>query len=177
MARHDGGMGVSARYDWVGGYTAVSGPLTAKARLGGSGEPAGTLTFADGTGAGQANFVYSRAISLAATTYLDIDLKGGGGELDVLNVAMAATAVKLVLLEITTPASGTSLRFGPQNRTNAAQLWFQDVTANFYVTVLDKFYMCDARAGWALDATHKVISLYNPGASTVAATLRVVGTK
>ena len=160
-----------------GGYLATAAPLSAAERLGAAGGPSLAWDVVDGTGAGQVNFVYRKAVSLAATTYLDIDLKGGGGELDVLNVAMAATAVKFVLLQVTTPASGTSLRLGPQGRTNAAQLWFQAVTANFYDVVADTLVMWDSRAGWALDATHKVLSLYNPGASTVAATLWVMGTK
>lgn len=170
-------MGLSAKFDVVGGFSHSSGSLTAANKTGGTGMPTGLCTFADGTGASQANFVYLRSISLVATTYLDIDLKGGGGELDVLNVAMAATAVKLVYLQITTPGASTSLRLGPQNRSNAAALWFADVTTNFYVTVLDQFLIHDKRAGWAIGASTKVLSVYNPGAATVAATLVVVGTK
>lgn len=166
-------MGFRAKAPWKFGYqwTVAGSPLIAAEKI------IAEFDLADGTGAGQANAAYKKEISLAATTYLDLDLKGGGGELDVRGGAMAMTAVKLVILKLTTPGASTSLRFGPQNRTNAAQLWFQDVTANFYLTVLDKLYMGDARAGWALDATHKVISLYNPGASTVAGTLWVFGTK
>lgn len=170
-------MGLQSRIELQGGYTWTSGPLTAAAAIAGLNEPAGVTAFSDGTGAGQANFVYSKNFSINATTMLLIDLKGGGGELDVLNVLMAATAVKAILLQIDTPASGTSLRFGPQNQTNAAQLWFQDVTANFYMTVLDKMFLDDPRAGWALDATHKVLAIYNPGAGAVTGKLRVWGTK
>lgn len=170
-------MGLAARLDMSGGYTWTSGDLKATGRFGSSTWPAGTLSFEDGTGSGQANFVYRAALSIAATTMQLIDLKGGTGELDTLNTAMAATAVKFVFLQITTPGASTSLRFGPQNQTNAAQLWFQATTANFYETVLDKFMMSDARAGWSLDATHKVLGIYNPGASTVAGTLIVMGTK
>lgn len=166
-------MGLTAKLNWQGGYTwTESGsPLTASERI------VELLTLTNGTGSGQANCVYKKAISLAATTYLDIDLKGGGGELDVRGTAMAMTAVKAVLLVVTTPAAATSLRFGPQNRTNAAQLWFSGVTADEYVTVLDKLYMADARAGWSLGASTKVVSIYNPGAATVAGTLWVFGTK
>lgn len=170
-------MGLNARIDLVGGFDVTSGILRAAAASGPGNTPSGQMLLTDGTGVGQANFVYTRAISLAATTYLDIDLKGAAGALDVLNVAMAATAVKAVLLEITTPAAATSLRFGPQGRTDVAQLWFQAVTANFYDIVFDKFFMCDTRAGWPIGATTKVISLYNPGAATVAGTLWVFGTK
>jgi len=165
-------MSLDMQYQLAGGYTWASGVLTASEQF-----ASFVQTFTEGTSTNQINFVYKRAVSLATTTYLDIDLKGGGGELDVLNVAMAATAVKGVFLKVTTPASGTSLRLGPQGRTDAAQLWFQAVTANFYDTVSDIFVMSDRGAGWALGASTKVLSLYNPGASTVAATLYVVGTK
>lgn len=170
-------MGLAARLDMTGGYTWTSGDLRATGKFGGSTWPAGSLSFEDGTGSGQANFVYRVALSVPATTMQTYDLKGGGGELDTLNVAMAATAVKFVFLQITTSGASTSLRFGPQNQTDAAQLWYQAVTANFYETVLDKFMMSDARAGWALGASTKKVCVYNPGASTVAATLIVMGTK
>jgi len=160
-----------------GGYTFGAVTPTAGDRFGNPSSAAGLIEFADGTGAGQANQVFQASLSIAATTMQTYDLKGGGGELDVLNVALAMTAVKFVYVEITTPAASTSLRFGPQNVANAAQLWFQATTANFYATVLSKLLMEDARAGWALDATHKTISLYNPGASTVAGKLWVIGTK
>lgn len=170
-------MGLQSEINVAGGYTFGAARPTSSNRFGITGAPAGLIQFADGTGAGQANQVFEAALSVAATTMQLYDLKGGNGELDVLNVALAMTAVKFVYLEITTPASGTSLRFGPQGQTNAAQLWFQAATANFYSTVYSKYMMEDARAGWALDATHKVLGVYNPGASTVTGKLWVFGTK
>lgn len=170
-------MALAAKINWTGGYTHTSGALTASGRFGTSPMPAGLTTFADGTGVGQANQVFSKTFSILTTATQLYDLKGGNGELDVLNVALAMTAVKLVLIEITTPAASTSIRFGPQNQTNAAQLWFQAATANFYDTVHSKFMQEDARAGWALDATHKVIALNNPGLATVAGRILVIGTK
>ncbi len=171
-------MGLTANIAVTGGYTFGTGVQpTASNRFGISGAPSGAIAFADGTGVGQANQVFQAALSIAATTMQLYDLKGGNGELDVLNVLLAMTAVKFVYLEITTPAAATSLRFGPQAQTNAAQLWFQAATANFYDIVYSKFLMEDARAGWALDATHKVLGIYNPGAATVAGRLWVIGTK
>lgn len=170
-------MGLEATFKLSGGFGHTSGLLTASGRFGTAPMPIGTIAIADGTGAGQANQVFLAAFSIAATTMQLYDLKGGNGELDVLNAALAMTAVKMVAVEITTPASTKSLRFGPQNQTNAAQLWFQAATANFYDTVLSKFLQEDVRAGWALDATHKVLALYNPGAVAVAGSLVVVGTK
>jgi hypothetical protein len=170
-------MGLQSRINIAGGYAWTSGSLTASTRFGATGMPAGSLVLADGTGAGQANFAYRVSISLAATTMVAYDLKGGGGELDERNIAMAATAVKVVVLQVTTPGASTSLRFGPQNQSDAAQLWFPGVTANDYVIVKDKLYMDDARAGWAIGASTKKLCVYNPGAATVAAILFVMGTK
>jgi hypothetical protein len=170
-------MGLQAKFNLTGGFLHTSGALSATGRMGTSPMPIGLTTFADGTGAGQANQVFLASFSINATTMQLYDLKGGNGELDVLNAALAMTAVKLVIVEITTPAASTSIRFGPQNQTNAAQLWFQAATANFYDTVSDALFQKDARAGWALDSTHKVLGLYNPGAAAVAGTLLVVGTK
>jgi hypothetical protein len=170
-------MGLAANLSWSGGYVHTIGALRAAGRFGVAPMPSGQAVIADGTGAGQANQVFSVAFSVGPSSFASYDLKGGGGELDVLNVALAMTAVKLVAVEITTPAANTSLRFGPQNQTNAAQLWFQAATANFYDTVLSRLMQEDIRAGWALDATHKTIHLYNPGLAAVAGALLVVGTK
>lgn len=167
-------MGLAARLDMRAGYdwTVSPSPFRAAEQL-----SVFALSFTDGTGSGQANFVYKNDFSILTTATLSIDLKGGGGETDVRNVLMAATAVKAVLLKITTPGAGTSIRFGPQNVANAAQLWFQAATANFYDVVEDTLVKMDRVDGWALDATHKVVSLHNPGASTVAGTLWIFGTK
>lgn len=170
-------MGLTANFKLAGSFAHTSGVLSAAGRFGASPLPDGTISLTDGTGANQANQVFVAALNIAATTTQLYDMKGGNGELDVLNVALAMTAVKLVVVEITTPGASTSLRFGPQAQTNAAQLWFQATTANFYATVLSKMLHEDARAGWALDATHKVLALYNPGAAAVVGTLLVVGTK
>lgn len=171
-------MGLQAAISVAGGFSQIASLLTTAGRFGVSPMPNGQISIADGTGPGQANQVFLAPFSIPPTTMQLYDLKGGNGELDVLNELLAMTAVKLVLAEITTPAVNTAIRFGPQNQTNAAQLWFEAVTANFYDTVNSHLLQEDVRAGWALDATHKVIGLYNPdGAVTVAGILLVVGTR
>lgn len=170
-------MGLAANLPHTGGFLVKSGGLRASGKFGDTGMPGGVLSFADGTGSGQANFVYKASLSISASATTLIDLKGGNGELDVLNVAMAATAVKFVLLEITTPGAGVSLRFGPQNQTNAAQLWFSGVGTTAYATVLHRLRMEDSVTGWAVGSSTKVLAVNNPSASTVAATLLVIGTK
>lgn len=167
-----------ARIVWTDGVYDATGARSYRSRFGTSPTPSGVFQLTNGTGTGQANQVYEAALSIATGATTLIDLKGGNGETDVLGVALAMTAVKGVELILTTaPATGVSLRFGPQNQTNAAQLWFQAATANFWIEVKDRFAHFDRHAGWALDATHKVLAINNPGAGTVAAWLRVIGTK
>jgi hypothetical protein len=170
-------MGLQARYRFAGGYLVTSGPLKAEARMGTGGEPGGDCRFDDGTGAGQANQLFAPDFTIAAGATQLYDLKGGSGELDVLNVALALVAVKLVLIELDTPAAGTSIRFGPQNATNAAALWFGGVTATFYDTIRSKLLQADEVTGWTIGASTKVIALHNPGAASVSGSLRVIGVK
>jgi hypothetical protein len=170
-------MGLQARYRFTGGYLVTSGSLKAEARVGSGGEPGGNCRFDDGTGAGQANQIFATDFTIASGATQLYDLKGGNGELDVLNVALAMVKVKLVLIELDTPAAGTSIRFGPMNQTNAAQLWFQNVTANFYDTVRHILNQADEVTGWTIGASTKVIALHNPGAASVSGSLRVIGVK
>lgn len=174
-------MGLTYREQWTGGYRLTD---SADARRAIRSEwddnvaPSGIFLLADGTGDNQANSVFEAAFTIAATTMQLYDLKGGNGEKDALNVTLAMTKVKGVAVVLTTaPAAGVSVRFGPQNQTDAAQLWFQAATANFYQEVRSRMMQFDPVSGWALDATHKVIALYNPGASAVSGFLRVVGCK
>lgn len=171
-------MGLTLSKRVAGGYTlTTAGGLKASERMNRGTAPVGSFDLADGTGSGQANCVFAADFSIATTAFQLYDLKGGGGELDVVNVALAMTAVKEVLIQITTPGASTSIRFGPQAQTNAAQLWFQAATTNFWQEIRNILWAADPVSGWALDSTHKVIALYNPGGSTVAGKIRVTGTK
>lgn len=169
-------MSLATRIRWLDGVVYASGGISYRSRYGESPTPSGAWTLTDGTGSGKANDVYEKVFTIVAGATLSVDLKGGGGELNVANLALAFTAVKSVEVIITTaPASGVSLLVGPQGVTNAAQLWFQAATANFYDTVRDRFGQFDRATGWALDATHKILPLKNPGASSVSGWLRVIG--
>lgn len=171
-------MGLAAQIDWTGGVTETSGNLSASSRFGTAPTPSGSWALTDGTGSAQANQVYESLFTIAAGVTLQIDLKSGAGEKDVLNLALAMTAVKSVeVLLSTTPAAGVSLQLGPQGLANAAQLWFQAATANFYDTIRDRFANQDRAVGWALDATHKIVGVKNPGAGSVSGWLRIIGTQ
>ncbi|HEY1191553.1 MAG TPA: hypothetical protein VGE74_28230 [Gemmata sp.] len=171
-------MGLIARIRWTDGVLMESAGLRFRSRFDSAPAPSGLVSLGDGTGSGQANDVYEALLTVATGTTTLIDLKGGGGETNVLNQTLAFTKVKGVELILTTaPAAGVSLRLGPQGATNAAQLWFQAATANFWQEVRDRFAMFDRVTGWSLDATHKVLAISNPGADDVSCWLRVIGVR
>lgn len=171
-------MGVSAQIDWAGNVRVEDGDLNFRSRYGVAPAPTGLVKLGDGTGAGQANAVYIASFTIPAGNTQQIDLKGGNGEKDVLNVALAFTAVKDVeVVLVTDPGSGVSVQFGPQGLTNAAQLWFQAATTNFWEEVKDRMAKLDRAVGWAIGASTKVLGLKNPGASPVTVWVRVIGTK
>lgn len=171
-------MGLTYREQVNGGYLLTSGSLKYRSDWDDGVFPTGITQLTNGTGDNQANSVFEAAFSIAATTMQLYDLLGGSGEVDVLNVALAFTKVKAVdVVLTTTPASGVSVRFGPQNQTDAAQLWFQAVTANFYDVVQSRFRQYDPVTGWAIGAGASVLAIYNPGAAAVAGRLRVIGCK
>jgi hypothetical protein len=169
-------VGLKANLKLTGILSHSVGAALARLVMGTGPAPDGRIDFADGTGAGQANQIFLAPFSIPATTRQSYDLKGGGGEVDVLNRALAMTKVKLVYVELTAPAAAQSVQFGPAAVTNAAILWYQAATANFYSVVRSKLLQADEVTGWALDGTHKVISLYNPELVTVAGKILVVGT-
>lgn len=171
-------MGLRTSINWADGIVMESGSLRARSRYGSSPTPSGLWALTDGPGAGQANDCYEYAFSILTGATLSIDLKGGGGEVNVLNQALAFTKVKGVEVVLATaPAAGVSVRLGPQGVTNAAQLWFQAATTNFWVEVRDRFAMLDSHTGWAIGASTKILPIHNPGAGTVAGWVRVIGVR
>lgn len=171
-------MGLATRINWNDGVLFESGGLRYKSRYGVDPTPSGLFQLQDGSSTGQANDVYESTFTITAGSTTEIDLKGGASEKNVLNQTLAFTTVKgIEIVLTTTPASGVSVRFGPQGRTNAAQLWFQAVTANFWTEIRDRFAMFDRATGWAIGASTKVIALHNPGASSVSGWIRVIGVR
>ncbi len=170
-------MGLDLRQNLEGGFTQSVGGLTYSERFGASPAPDCGLTLADGTGDNQANQVFAANFSIAASATQSWDMKGGGGELDVLNVALAMTAIKSIVVKVTTPTALLKLLFGPQAVANAWQGPFFAVTANYWVEVWSLLVMQHPLAGWAVGASTKILSLSNPSASTIAGKVRVVGTK
>lgn len=168
-------MAFSSTITLTGGFTHTSsdGSLTATRRLGQTGNPSGEFSVEDGDATYQ---IFTDDFSIAAAGTQAYDLyAGSGGELDSLNTALAMRAVVEVYIELDTPTSGQVIRFGPQGYSNAAQLWFQAATTNFWVEVKDKLWHADVTEGWTLGATTKNIALYNAGPDTITGKIWVVG--
>ena len=114
--------------------------------------------------------LFRLALSIAATTTLQVDFKSG--ETDLLGNAVNLQSVKLVAVVVTT-ASAT-LWVGPQNLTNACQLWFGGVGSTDKAKVTDRFWNSDA-GGWAVGSSTKILGINNPGGSTVSGYLICAG--
>ena len=142
----------------------------ATARFGQTGMPDELFRLTNGTGSGQCDTVFVKALSIAATTTLQVDFKSG--ETDLLGNAVNLQSVKLVAVVVTT-ASAT-LWVGPQNLTNACQLWFGGVAATDKNKVTDRFWNSD-EGGWAVGGSTKILGINNPGGSTVSGYLICAG--
>lgn len=156
----------------------TTGVVTGGVRFarGDSGVPAGWFELATGTAAGQVDQIYFTPLNIAAGVTLQIDLKGGGGELDLSNRPLALAHLKWLYLEITTPASGVRYDLGPQGVTNAFQGWWPGVTSSDKTGVRSQFEMLDQNDGWAVGSTTKILAVKNPGGATVAGFLIAAGT-
>jgi hypothetical protein len=158
-------MGLDLRMEWRGYANATAGVGKATARWGGPVLPAALFRLFDGTAAGQANDAAYTAFSVAFGAAFDWDLKGGAGEVNFNGQALSWQTLKCLMVVVTAPAAGKELRLGPQNRTNAAQLWFSGVDADSYVVARDLYWQSDPNAGWAIGASTKIVSLTNPAGS------------
>jgi hypothetical protein len=169
-------MAVDTRIDIRNGITGLVGGTRIPYRFGSSLMPAGQIRMYAGTGATQANVCFVKTWTLAGSANLDVDLTTG--QTDINNVAVNLTKVKLVICQITAlVAVADYVKIGPQNVTNAIQLWHGDVTANFFTEIRDVPFINGGQnwAGWTVDATHKIIRINNPTANSLSGHLIVIG--
>lgn len=159
-----------------GGWVAEgANGLRASGRFGVGAEPSRDIAFVSGTGDNAIDVIYRRAFTITASGNVDIDLTGGWGELDVLNVALDFAKIRAIdVILTTTPASGVSLRVGPQSQSNGFIGPWQDVDG--YDTVRRRWFADNPVAGWTVDGTHKILRLNNPGASSVSGVIEIFGT-
>lgn len=157
-----------------GTLTDSANVLTQIANFGGAILPTIFSRYSFGTGNAQANKWYLAKRTLAATTYDDLDLTSG---LTAAGATQAFTALKQVLIAIISPDGTKKLRVGPQGRTHANQLWFQAATANFWEETYTHIWKDRPITGWALSAgSTDVLSVYNPGGSSLDYAIFLLGT-
>jgi hypothetical protein len=132
-----------------------------------------SFAYSYGTGNAQVTKWVLQKRTLAATTFDNLDLTAG---LSTLGVVQAFTAIKRVFVGIVDPDGTKKLRIGPQNQTHANQLWFQAVTANFWEETYTHILKDRPVTGWAVAAgSTDVLSIYNPGASSLDYALWLMG--
>lgn len=128
----------------------------------------------NGTGSGQANKWFLERRTVNATTYDLLDLAGGVD--DYKGDPITFTAIKRCLLKIVDPNGTKKLYLGPQNQTNAAQLWAGGTGATAYDEV---FWGIDHKhpyAGWTVTAgTGDILPVYNPTGSAITYAIFLLG--
>ncbi len=148
--------------------------LQQTARWGDVALPNISWNFEYGTGNQQIDKWYLDTRTLAATTYDDLDL--AGGVTDFQGNAITFTKIKRAFLAVLDPDGTKKVRFGPQGRTNAAQLWFGGTAAAVYEEVVWYTDRIDTYTGWTVTAgTGDILSVYNPTGSSLSYTIWLMG--
>lgn len=126
-----------------------------------------------GTGSAQVNAFYAASRTLAATTF---DLLNLTTLPNALGTTFSLTRLKLLVISIDSPDGTKSLRVGPQNQSNAAQLWFGGTGATVYETIFTGQKWEDPYAGYTVTATTgDILPIYNPGGSSVTYGIWILG--
>lgn len=133
-------------------------------------------TFASGTSSGQFDNWWHDSRTVTATTYDNLDLRGGTVSTK-LNLILDFQKIKLGVISIRSPDGTKSLLVGPQNITNAWQGPWGGVGATVYTTVLHSHvFAFDPYTGFAVAAgTGDILGIYNPGASSVTYDIFLLG--
>lgn len=136
--------------------------------------PAVIAQYSYGTGNNQVNRWYLARRTLPATTYDNLNLTSG---LATFGATQVFTALKRVVISIVSPDGTRRLRVGPQGQTNANQLWFQAATTNFWEETYTTILKDRPITGWAVSAgATDVLSIYNPGGSSLDYAIWLLGT-
>lgn len=167
-------LNTNDRLSGGGSVTDSASALTQFAGFGGTIIPKLQTQYTFGTGDFQVNRWYLAKRTLLATTFDNLNLTSG---LTALAVVQAFTALKRVLIAIVSPDGTKKLRIGPQGQASANQLWFQDVTANFWEETYTFAQKDRPITGWAVTASSTdILSIYNPGGSSVDYAIWLLGT-
>jgi hypothetical protein len=125
---------------------------------------------------GQITVGYENDFTIAAGATLAIDLKGGNGELNLINLPLVFTRIWWAYVELTAPSSTSSLKVGPLGQANAWQGWHGGTGSTHSTLVTDVMDLSDRSSLWtAVGASTKVLAITNPGASPVSGTILLAG--
>jgi hypothetical protein len=132
----------------------------------------------DSNGFTPCNDWYVDTLSIAGSGTTSIDLSGSVSYKNPFGTTLAFTAIKYAFFGILAPDGAKLARVGPQNVTNAAQLWFGGVGATCYETVYYRSEKLGPPAGWAITAaTADLLPINNPGATTISVLVFIAGIK
>lgn len=135
--------------------------------------PAMRVLYTFGTEDAQVDKWHLARRTLAGTTFDNLNLTSG---LTCFGVTQVFTKLKRVVVAIIDPDGTKKLRIGPQGQTNANQLWFQAVTANFWEETYNVVVKDRPVTGWTVTAaTTDVLSIYNPGGSSLEYAIWLLG--
>jgi hypothetical protein len=142
------------------------------ARFGGGALPVRRTQFSFGTGDFQGNAWYIDSRTVSATSNDNINLSS----LAYYGTTYSLTKLKYLYVCISEPNGTKSLRVGPQNVSNAAQLAWGGTGSTVYDTVHTGRDWEHPFAGWDVTATSAdVLGIYNPGAGSVTYGIWIIG--
>jgi hypothetical protein len=137
--------------------------------------PSPDLTWTDGNSSGAANQVFAANFTIGVGNTTTYDLKGGGGEENVINQALSLSSVKEVAISISSPVDGKYLTFGPNGVANSCPLWFGNATTGNETVYDSVCHVNRLAAGWAVTTGNKKINLTNSGNVSISGNLLVIG--
>jgi hypothetical protein len=122
----------------------------------------------NGTGANQANKVWYDERTLTASSTDDLDLTN----LTLNGVTVTFSKIKWVILRVVFPATGVKIVFGGAV-TNVFLGWLSGTTPT--EDIQDLTIRLANIDGWAVDSTHKIFQLNNPGGTSVTYDIILIG--
>lgn len=148
-----------------GSITDSANSATQPAGIGQGVLPSLLSNYTYGTGNFQVNAFYAANRTVAATTFDNFNLTTGPAA---LGTVFSLTKLKLLVVAIVSPDGTKKLRVGPQNQSNAAQLWFGGTGTTVYDEFTAYRVWENPYAGYTVTATTgDILPIYNPGAGPV----------
>jgi len=177
-----GSFAVEGRAFYSSG-SAVS-TLSERLQLGRLGFDCDSIKLAYGTadtllnGALRVNDWYAAIHTINAASTLSLDLSGSATYKNPFGVTLAFTKLKFVLVSMIAPDGAKVVKVGPQNESNAAQLWFGGTGATAYESVYWHVAKGGPIAGWTITAgTGDILPIINPGGAAVDVAVFLAGVK